>query len=234
MIIIPARLSSSRLKNKIMLPIGNVPMFIATANRVRDIDEVVIAVDDDSVANTAKSYGFRAVLTKKEHQSGTDRIFEAVQILGLDDNEIVINVQADEPFIEPENIFKFKNFCNAKIKDSFMFSCFKNIGSDQANDPNLVKVVIDFSGYAVYFSRSLIPYPRSSCDTYKAHIGIYGYNVGNLREFCSLPFSFLENTEKLEQLRALESGKRIAMLEIESKSIGIDVMDDYKKALEII
>lgn len=230
MIIIPARLSSTRFKNKILCDIGGVPMFVATAKRVMECDDVLIAVDDEYVLKTAKAYGLNAIMTSTTHQSGTDRINEACEILKLKDNELIINVQADEPFMEPENIMKFKIFCEKNINNAFMFSCFKMIDEKLVDDKNLVKVVTDFNGYALYFSRSRIPFNRSNCNIYKAHFGIYGYSVKNLKEFCSLTPSNLENIEKLEQLRALENGKSIAMIEISSQSIGIDSEDDLKRA----
>ncbi|MBR8462030.1 3-deoxy-manno-octulosonate cytidylyltransferase [Campylobacter sp. faydin G-105] len=232
MIIIPARLASTRFPNKILCDIGGVPMFVATAKRVSGCDDVCIAVDDESVFKIAQKYGLKAVMTDKDHQSGTDRINQATQILGLNDSEIIINVQADEPFIEPENIAKFKEFCESRRDKAFMFSCYKMIDQSSVDDKNLVKVVTNFDGFALYFSRSRIPFNRSECDAYKAHLGIYGYSVANLREFCSLKSSDLENTEKLEQLRALQNGKCIAMLEIKSDSIGIDSEADYKIALK--
>ncbi|EAU00213.1 3-deoxy-manno-octulosonate cytidylyltransferase [Campylobacter curvus] len=231
MIIIPARLASTRFKDKILCDIGGMPMFVATARRVSSCDDVVVAVDDESVFDIARKHGLKAVMTNKDHQSGTDRINEAAQILGLNEREIIINVQADEPFIEPENIAKFKAFCEAKREKAFMFSCYKLVSGEFADDKNMVKVVTDFDGFALYFSRSRIPFDRAKCDEYKAHLGIYGYSALNLREFCSLRTSHLESTEKLEQLRALENGKRIAMLEVSSQSIGIDSEDDYKRAL---
>ncbi|MCD8213676.1 MAG: 3-deoxy-manno-octulosonate cytidylyltransferase [Campylobacter sp.] len=231
MIIIPARLASTRFANKILCDINGVPMFVATAKRVSECDDVAVAVDDDKILAIAKEHGLTAVMTSKDHQSGTDRINEAAQILRLAKEEIVINVQADEPFIEPENILKFRNFCQTRKNEAFMFSCYKMITDEFADDKNLVKVVTDFDGFALYFSRSRIPFNRSECRKYKAHLGIYGYSAASLREFCSLRSSSLETTEKLEQLRALENGKRIAMLEISSQSIGIDSEDDYKRAL---
>ncbi|WP_149708853.1 3-deoxy-manno-octulosonate cytidylyltransferase [Campylobacter concisus] len=231
MIIIPARLASTRFSNKILKEINGVPMFVATALRVSDVDDVVVAVDEPSVLDIAKAHGIKAVLTSKDHQSGTDRINETAQILGLDGSEIIINVQADEPFIEPENIAKFRAFCEQNRQNAFMFSCYKKMDEEFADDKNLVKVVTDFEGYALYFSRSRIPFNRSECKSYKAHLGIYGYSVKSLNEFCGLLPSSLENTEKLEQLRALENGKKIAMLEVESQSIGIDSEEDYQRAL---
>ena len=231
MIIIPARLASTRFSNKILKEINGVPMFVATALRVSGVDDVAVAVDEPSVLDIAKAHGIKAVLTSKDHQSGTDRINEAAQILGLSESEIIINVQADEPFIEPENIAKFRAFCEQNKWKAFMFSCYKKMDDEFADDKNLVKVVTDFEGYALYFSRSRIPFNRSECKSYKAHLGIYGYSVKSLKEFCSLLPSSLENTEKLEQLRALENGKKIAMLEVESQSIGIDSEEDYQRAL---
>ncbi len=231
MIIIPARLASTRFSNKILKEINGVPMFVATALRVSGVDDVAVAVDEPSVLDIAKAHGIKAVLTSKDHQSGTDRINEAAQILGLNESEIIINVQADEPFIEPENIAKFRAFCEQNKEKAFMFSCYKKMDDEFADDKNLVKVVTDFEGYALYFSRSRIPFNRSECKSYKAHLGIYGYSVKSLKEFCGLLPSSLENTEKLEQLRALENGKKIAMLEVESQSIGIDSEEDYQRAL---
>ena len=230
MIIIPARLASTRMPNKILREINGVPMFVATARRVSAADEVAIAADDEGVAQIAQKFGFKAVMTSQAHQSGTDRINEAAAILGVKDSEIIINVQADEPFIEPENIVKFREFCEKNAERAFMFSCFKFVGSELADDKNLVKVVTDDAGYALYFSRSRIPFDRAPFDAYKAHLGIYGYSAANLKRFCLFAPSTLENTEKLEQLRALSNGEKILMLEVQSDSIGIDCEDDLQRA----
>ena len=229
MIIIPARLASTRMPNKILRKINGVPMFVATARSVSTADEVVIAADDESVVQIAQKFGFKAVMTSRAHQSGTDRINEAAGILGVKDSEIIINVQADEPFIEPENIVKFREFCEKNAERAFMFSCFKFVGSELADDKNLVKVVADDAGYALYFSRSRIPFDRAPFDAYKAHLGIYGYSAANLKRFCSFAPSTLENTEKLEQLRALSNGEKILMLEVQSGSIGIDCEEDLQR-----
>ena len=230
MIIIPARLASTRMPNKILREINGVPMFVATARRVSSADEVAIAADDESVVQIAQKFGFKAVMTSRAHQSGTDRINEAAGILGVKDSEIIINVQADEPFIEPENIVKFREFCEKNAARAFMFSCFKFVGSELADDKNLVKVVTDDAGYALYFSRSRIPFDRAPFDAYKAHLGIYGYSAANLKRFCSFAPSTLENTEKLEQLRALSNGEKILMLEVQSDGIGIDCEEDLQRA----
>ena len=230
MIIIPARLASTRMPNKILREINGVPMFVATARRVSTADEVAIAADDEGVVQITQKFGFKAVMTSRAHQSGTDRINEAAGILGVKDSEIIINVQADEPFIEPENIVKFREFCEKNAARAFMFSCFKFVGSELADDKNLVKVVTDDAGYALYFSRSRIPFDRAPFYAYKAHLGIYGYSAANLKRFCSFAPSTLENTEKLEQLRALSNGEKILMLEVQSNSIGIDCEEDLQRA----
>ena len=120
-------------------------------------------------------------------------------------------MQADEPFIEPENIVKFREFCEKNAERAFMFSCFKFVGSELADNKNLVKVVTDDAGYALYFSRSRIPFDRAPFDAYKAHLGIYGYSAVNLKRFCSFAPSILENTEKLEQLRAQTARKSLCL-----------------------
>ena len=234
MIVIPARLASTRFKNKILCEFGGVPMFIKTAQNAAKADRVLIAVDEPQILKIAQDYGFDAVLTAREHQSGTDRIAEAVTNAALTEDEIIINIQADEPFFESENLIKFKDFANAMIaqKGAFMASCYKYISQQAAEDPNLVKLVLDNAGFAIYFSRSLIPYPRAACECYLGHIGIYAYSVRNLKRFCALPASALEDTEKLEQLRAISAGEKIAMLGIETASIGIDTPADYERALK--
>ena len=234
MIVIPARLASTRFKNKILCEFGGVPMFIKTAKNAAKADRVLIAVDEPQILKIAQDYGFDAVLTAREHQSGTDRINEAVANAALAEDEIIINIQADEPFFESENLIKFKDFARETIaqKGAFMASCYKYISQQAAEDTNLVKLVLDNAGFAIYFSRSLIPYPRAVCECYLGHIGIYAYSVRNLKRFCALPASVLEDTEKLEQLRAISAGEKIAMLGIETASIGIDTPADYERALK--
>lgn len=231
MIIIPTRLASTRFANKILADIGGIPMFVKTARLASNIDDVVVACDDEDIAKIAAKFGIKAIMTSKAHDSGTDRINEAAKKLGLGSDDIVINLQADEPFFEEKNLAKFKDFTTQRLKDgAFMTSCLKFTNHEDAQNPNLVKVITDKDDYAIYFSRSLIPYPRSRCELYKAHIGIYGYSADTLAQFCALRTKELENIEKLEQLRALSSGKKIAMLEISSDSIGIDTIEDLKVA----
>lgn len=237
MIIIPARIASSRFPKKILTDINGVPMFVATAKRVDNIDDVVVATDSLEVIEIAKQYNIQTIMTSESHNSGTDRVNEAISKLSLDKNEIIINVQADEPFIEHEIV----NALRKKAKQVFknenyaMVSCYKHITKEDAKNPNLVKVVLDENNDALYFSRATIPFSRDNEDVqYFGHLGLYAYSVASLKEFCSHPSSILENIEKLEQLRAIESGKKIAMIEVKSNSIGIDTPEDLKKALRTL
>ena len=235
MIIIPARIGSCRFPNKVLADIAGIPMVIRTAKAVEDIDRVVIATDAKKVVDIAKEYGIKAVLTSTKHQSGTDRIFEAVTLLDLKEDEIVINVQGDEPFIETDVVqavysLTVKNAGNEKI---LMNSCYKEISNPEADDPNIVKVVTDENDLALYFSRAKIPYPRDHhFDAYKGHLGIYGFTVRSLKRFCLLKASPLEEIEKLEQLRTLYHGYEVAMTKVETESFGIDTPDDLERALK--
>jgi len=234
MIIIPARIGSSRFPNKVLADIGGVPMVVRTAMTVQDIDKVVIATDSQEVIDIAKTHNIDAVMTSLEHQSGTDRIFEAARQLGLAEDEIIINVQGDEPFIETEVVQAIYNLTkHNKDNDRIMMnSCYKRISNPEADDPNIVKVVTDDSDIALYFSRAKIPYPRDHhFDAYKGHLGIYGFTVRSLEKFCKLDPAPLENIEKLEQLRALYHGYEVAMTEVETESFGIDTPEDLEKAV---
>lgn len=238
MIIIPARLNSSRFENKILVDIMGLPMVIKTAKQVSSLDTVVIATDSQEVIDLAKEHGFDAVMTSSEHQSGTDRINEAVNKLNLDDNEIIVNVQADEPFIETQVVESVINRVKEVIEndeDVMITSCYKKISSELADDPNHVKVVLDELGNAIYFSRAKVPYHRDHYDnsSYYGHLGIYGFTKKSLNAFCKLNPSKLEAVEKLEQLRAIDNGNKIAMVQVESKSFGIDTQEDLNNALKI-
>ena len=236
MIIIPARLASTRFPQKVLADIGGLPMVVRTAKAVSHIDRVVVAADDEKIITMCKEYGVEAMLTSTTHKSGTDRINECANILKLDDNEIIINVQADEPFIEPEVveslIYKLKEL-QKKDESFIMGSCYNAINSESAEDPNLVKVVLDSDNNAIYFSRSLIPYNRSGRANYFGHIGIYGFSKKSLKEFCSLDDAPIEDIEGLEQLRAIHHQKKITMLKVASTGFGIDTPEDLARAIEI-
>jgi len=235
MIIIPARIGSSRFPNKVLADIGGMPMVVRTAKAVEDIDDVVIATDSREVVEMASKHDIKAVLTSTDHQSGTDRIYEAAQKLNLDEDEIIINVQGDEPFIETEVVQAIYDLTkNNKDNERIMMnSCYKTITNPEADDPNIVKVVTDNNDIALYFSRAKVPYPRDHhFDAYKGHLGIYGFTVRSLRNFCMLEPAPLEDIEKLEQLRAHYHGFEIAMIEVDTESFGIDTMEDLEKAIK--
>lgn len=237
MIIIPARLSSTRFPNKILADIQGEPMLIKTAKNASKIDEVCIACDDEGVLELCKRAGLRALITSKHHQSGTDRCNEVAKKLGLNSKEIIINIQADEPFLESAVIESLKDIMQ---KGAWMGSCAKVISQSEIENPNLVKVVLNKQNEAIYFSRASIPFWRDkeskSPPIYYGHLGVYGYSAESLAEFCALPneldSSPLEHIEKLEQLRAIYYGKRIQMAIVQSQSIGIDTKEDLQRALE--
>lgn len=234
MIIIPARIGSSRFPNKVLADIAGMPMVVRTAMAVRSVDRVAIATDVQEVVDIAKQYDMEAVLTSVQHQSGTDRIYEAAQKLNLKEDEIIINVQGDEPFIEAQVVQTIYDLTNKNRSDDkiLMNSAYKMISNPEADDPNIVKVVTDDDGIALYFSRAKIPYPRDHhFDAYKGHLGIYGFTMRSLRSFCKLPSAPLEDIEKLEQLRTLYYGYEIAMREVETESFGIDTQEDLERAI---
>ena len=236
MIIIPARIGSSRFPNKVLADVGGLPMVIRTAKAIENIDKVAIATDSQEVIDIAKSYGIEAIMTSVEHNSGTDRIFEAAQKLELNEDEVIINVQGDEPFIEREVVKAVFDLTVKNRNDHtiMMNSCYKTMNNPEADDPNIVKLITTEDNIALYFSRAKIPYPRDHhFNDYKGHLGIYGFTKKSLEIFCNLSPAPLEEIEKLEQLRALYHGYDIAMVEVQTKSFGIDTPEDLESALKI-
>jgi len=235
MIIIPARIGSSRFPNKVLADIGGIPMVIRTAKAVESIDNVLIATDAQEVIDIALKYNIQAVMTLDTHQSGTDRIYEAAKRVGLSDDEVIINVQGDEPFIETDVVEAIFHLTNKNKQDTsiIMNTCYKLITNQEADDPNIVKVVANENDMALYFSRSKIPYPRDDhFKDYKGHLGIYGFTMKSLEKFCKSTPAPLEDIEKLEQLRALYHGFNISMVKVETESFGIDTPEDLKKAIQ--
>ncbi len=236
MIIIPARLASTRFPQKVLADIGGLPMVVRTAKRVEHLDKVVVAADDEKIIEVCKEHGIEAMLTSTTHKSGTDRINECAAILNLADDELIINVQADEPFIEPEVVESLLSKLKELQKNNepfIMGSCFNTINAEAAQDPNLVKVVLDDANNAIYFSRACIPYNSGGGATYFGHIGIYGFSKKSLKEFCNLSDAPIEDVEKLEQLRAVFHQKKITMVKVASTGFGIDTKEDLARAIEI-
>lgn len=211
-------------------------MVIRTVKRVESIDRVVVACDDEKILEVCTTYGIEARLTSTTHKSGTDRINECAQLLDIPNDELIINVQADEPFIETEVLtllIERLNELKTQKAPFVMASCYNAINSESAQDPNMVKVITDDAHNAIYFSRSPIPYNRSGEANYFGHIGIYGFTKKSLHDFCALGEAPLEDIEKLEQLRALYHGKKISMIKVASSGFGIDTIEDLERAKKI-
>lgn len=172
---------------------------------------VAVATDDERIFKAVEQHGYRALMTRTDHPSGTDRIAEAAAALGLGGEEIVVNVQGDEPLIPPGLISEVAATLERRREASMSTACHPIRDEASQSNPNVVKVVLDAKGYALFFSRSKIPYPRQSGGVWYRHAGIYGYRVGFLRQFSQLESSPPEKTEALEQLRVLWHGFRIAV-----------------------
>lgn len=237
MIIIPARLNSTRFPKKILADVFGRPLFIQSAINASSVDDVILALDSDYTMEIAKKYKFKSVLTDPNIENGTLRVLEACNKLGLNDSENIINLQSDEPFLESSVISSIKE-C---IKNSeFMATCAKII-KDKKDliNPNIVKVVLNHTNDAIYFSRSLIPYNRDNLKLedintqYLAHLGVYAYSVKSLKEFSKLPKTNLEDIEKLEQLRVIYYGRQIKVAVVESDSIGVDTKEDLERLLSL-
>jgi 3-deoxy-manno-octulosonate cytidylyltransferase (CMP-KDO synthetase) len=236
--VIPARYASTRFPAKLMQDLGGKTVILRTyeaAINTNLFDDVFVVTDSDLIYDEIISNGGKAIKSIKEHESGSDRIAEAVENLDVD---IVINVQGDEPFIDKESLAKvIEVFKNDLTKQVDLASLMREItNEDEINNPNNVKVVVDQNGFALYFSRSVIPYPREKNVgvRYMQHIGIYAFRKQALLDFYSLPMKSLEASEKLEQLRYLEFGKRIKMIETTHVGIGIDTPEDLEKARKML
>ena len=235
--VIPARYASTRFPAKLMQDLGGKTVILRTyeaAINTKLFDDVFVVTDSDLIYNEICSNGGKAIMSIKEHESGSDRIAEAVEHLDVD---IVVNVQGDEPFIDAEPLAKvIEVFRNDVAKQVDLASLMREIkDEDEINNPNNVKVVVDQNGFALYFSRSVIPFPREKNVgvRYFQHIGIYAFRKQALLDFYSLPMKSLEASEKLEQLRYLEYGKRIKLVETTHVGIGIDTFEDLERARKL-
>ncbi len=241
--VIPARYASTRFPAKLMQDLGGKTVILRTyeaAIQTHLFDDVFVVTDSDLIYNEIISNGGKAIKSIKEHESGSDRIAEAIANLDVD---IVVNVQGDEPFIDADSlaklieVFDSSKARNDKVNEIDLASLMREIKEDKdIENPNNVKVVVDQNGFALYFSRSVIPYPREKKVgvRYFQHIGIYAFRKQALLDFYSLPMKSLEASEKLEQLRYLEFGKRIKMIETTHIGIGIDTLEDLEKARKML
>lgn len=246
-VIIPARQASTRLPGKMLADIGGMPMVIRVAQKAlaSGASDTYIATDDAAIARVAAGFGLKALMTRPDHPSGTDRLTEAVHTLGLPDQAIVVNVQGDEPLIDPGLIRQVAELA-ASDPTAAIATCAAPIGDAQHFfNPNVVKVVCNTQGHALYFSRAPIPWNRDALSDGRQvlaegtdalhHMGLYAYRVNFLKKFPELSRGVLESVESLEQLRALEHGYKIAVLKISSHpGAGVDTQEDLDRVRLIL
>lgn len=227
--VIPARYDSTRLPGKPLANIAGKPMIqhvYERAKLARRPDEVLVATDHQLVYNAVTAFGGQAMMTSPNHPTGTDRLAEVAACLAAD---VIINVQGDEPLIAPAIIDELAE-AFYQDKELVMATLATPLSENEKQTPGAVKVVTDLAGYALYFSRSLIPYPRSPAElTHYKHIGIYAYRRDFLLKYAALAPSPLEKAESLEQLRALEHGYRIKVLKTTFQSVGVDTPEDLER-----
>ena len=230
--IIPARYASTRFPGKPLAVLQGKPMVQWVYERVQssEVCDLAVATDDDRIADCVCGFGGKVVMTSPDHASGTDRCGEAARSMHPSDNDVIINIQGDEPLISPREIHLLASaFEDRSVQIATLVNPFQEEGL--LHNPNVVKVVKAKNGNVLYFSRLPIPYLRENATppkNYFRHIGIYAYRYGALKEIVKLPTSELENSEKLEQLRWLENGYTIRALECDYQGIGVDTPEDLK------
>ncbi len=232
-VVVPARFASTRLPGKPLLDIAGKPMVIRVAEQAAksQANEVVIATDHEGIMQAAQSYGVASVMTRTDHVSGTDRIAEVVEKMAWPDDMIVVNVQGDEPLIDPVLINDVAQTLANDAQAVMSTACHPLHESETFDNPNVVKVVLNAKHQAMYFSRAPIPFPRDSEHRHAIaayrHIGIYAYRVGFLKQYASLPVTELEKIESLEQLRVLYHGYQIAVtMTAHAPASGVDTAED--------
>ena len=241
-VLIPARYASTRLPGKALADLGGKPMVVRVADRARESGaaRVVVATDDSRIAEAAVAHRIEAILTRADHASGTDRIAEAASRLALPDDAIVVNVQGDEPLLDPALMRRVADVLRAYPDAASATACHAIADVDEAFNPNVVKVALDARGFALYFSRAPIPWARGAFDAavrtlppemplYR-HYGLYAYRVAFLRVFPTLPRAPIETFEALEQLRALWHGYRIVVDVAQgTPAPGVDTPEDLAR-----
>jgi len=234
---IPARYSATRFPGKLMQDLGGKTVILRTYEAMvatNIFDDVIVVTDSNTIYDEIVNNGGKAIMSIKEHDCGSDRIAEAVEFLDID---IVINVQGDEPFTDKESLIKLIDvFKEDHEKEIDLASLMGQITDwDEINNPNIVKVIVDHNNFALYFSRSPIPYPRdkNAGAKYFKHIGVYAFRKEAILDFYRLPMLTLEASEKIECIRYLEYGKRIKMVESDIENIEIDTPEDLERARKI-
>lgn len=230
-VIIPARYASTRFPGKPLADLGGKPMVVRVCERAATSGAAAIhvATDDERIAAAVRAHGHSALMTRGDHPSGTDRLAEAAAQLKLADDDVVVNVQGDEPLVSPELIAQVAKALESRPDAAASTACHRIHDAAALDNPNVVKVVLDAKGYALYFSRSRIPYPREGDAPCFRHAGLYGYRVRFLRQYSRLEPSPLERAEALEQLRVLWHGFRIAVAVSETDiPPGVDTPQDLE------
>lgn len=240
-IIIPSRYDSVRLPGKPLADINGKTLIehVYHCAQSSDATKIVVATDDERILSTVKKFGGEVILTSKEHQSGTDRLNEAIKALGIDDDEVVINLQGDEPLMPSAIINDIADIFKKSPEVKMATACFEIVNENEFTNPNLVKVVFDKKNQALYFSRAPIPWPANKSTNNKVlgygHIGIYGYRAGFVKQFSKWSVCDLEKSEKLEQLRALHNGASIkVVLANEMPAPGVDTPEDLELARKLL
>ena len=235
--LIPARLNSTRLEKKLIKNLGGIPVIVRTYQNIcstKLFDKVVVVTDSDEIINVLKEFDIKFLKSKKDHNTGTDRIAEFSKKFKSD---IIINVQGDEPFVLKEDLSKIINTFKNDIENTINVVSLmtKLISAEEINNPNNVKVVVDKNNNALMFSRSIIPYERVKNNVnYFKHIGIYAFRNSFLNKFKKFKQTNLELTEMIEALRVIEHGYNIHMIEIDHEQISIDTIDDFNKAKSML
>ena len=233
--IIPARYASSRFPGKPLAKINGQPMFwhvYQRASRCRELQQVVLATDDARIYAAAEQLKVPVVMTAADHVSGSDRVLEAAHQLNVPADAIVVNIQGDEPLLEPAMLGQL--VAPFQKGQTQVATLARQITAQEAQNSDIVKVVFSLSGRAIYFSRSTIPYPRGSEPVHYGHIGLYAFKMQTLERFVSMPASRLEQTEKLEQLRLLENDIPIHVRVTAYESIGVDRPEDIDSVCRLL
>ncbi len=246
-VIVPARLASTRLPRKPLADIGGVPMVVrvARAAAASGADRVAVAADSPEIVDACSAHGVEAMLTRADHASGTDRLAEAVEHLGLADDALVVNVQGDEPLMPAAVVRRVAEALAERPDCAIATACHPLHDAAEFFSPNVVKVVTDANGRALYFSRAPIPWSRDAFAAARdrlppglparRHVGLYAYRAGFLRLFPQLPPAALEQHESLEQLRALAHGFGIAVIELpEALPPGVDTPEDLERVRALL
>jgi 3-deoxy-manno-octulosonate cytidylyltransferase (CMP-KDO synthetase) len=236
-VIIPARYASSRFPGKPLAELGGRPMVVRVCERAAQSGAraVHVATDDERIAAAVRAHGHAAIMTRADHASGTDRIAEAARLLGLNDDELIVNLQGDEPLMDAALIAEVASALELDRDAAVATACHPIRDVGQLTNPNVVKVVLDARNRALYFSRSQIPHPREAGGAWMRHAGLYAYRAGFLKKYSSLEQSPLERAEALEQLRVLWHGYRIAVV-VSEREIppGVDSPEDIPAVLRML